>query len=247
MKWRIIGPETWNAAMNAALDEACMEFVGNGGQPTVRFYEWSPSAVVIGYFQKIHDEVDVELCRQKGIDIVRRISGGGAMYLDTHGEVTYSLIAPQHMMPNNINECYRLICQHVIDALAAIGINTEFKPINDITSDGKKISGNALTRANGSTMVHGTLLYDLNLEDMFKVLKVGGEKISDKGIKSAEERVTCVKNIINIEKQHVKKALFDAFSSGKDIERTAWTEEELKRARELANIKYKNDEWTFRR
>ncbi len=247
MKWRIIGHETWDAPMNMALDEACMEFVGNGGQPTVRFYEWSPSAVVIGYFQKIHDEVDVGHCRQKDIDIVRRISGGGAMYLDTHGEITYSLIAPQHLLPNDINECYRVVCQHIIDALAVIGIKSEFKPINDITSNGKKLSGNALTRCNGATMVHGTLLYDLNFQDMFKVLKVGGEKISDKGIKSVEERVTCIRHLVNIEKHHVKKALIDAFSTGKDIERTTWTDQELERARELVNNKYRNDEWTFRR
>ncbi len=247
MSWRIIGPETWDAAMNAALDEACMEHVGSGGQPTVRFYEWSPSAVVIGFFQKIQDEVDIELCRQKGIDIVRRTSGGGAMYLDNKGEITYSLIAPQHLLPNDVNECYRTVCRHIIDALASIGIQSEFKPINDIVTNGKKISGNALTRSSGATMVHGTLLYDLNLKDMFKVLKVGGEKISDKGIQSVEERVTCVKNLADIEKNRVKKALIEAFSYGKETEMATWTDQEMKRAKELAINKYKNDEWTYRR
>lgn len=247
MTWRIIGPETWNAYMNMALDEACMEAVGNGGQPTVRFYEWNPSAVVIGYFQKIHDEVDVELCKQRGIDVVRRSSGGGAMYLDTHGEITYSLIAPSHIMPNDINECYRKVCQNIIDALACLGIEAQFKPINDIVIDGKKVSGNALTRSSGATMVHGTLLYDLNLKDMFKVLKVGGAKISDKGITAAEDRVTCVKKHTDAEKEDVKKILIKAFSFDKDAENGKWTDVEMQRAMHLAESKYKNKEWTYRR
>ena len=248
MTLRVIGPETWNAYMNMALDEACMEAVGSGeAQPTVRFYEWQPSAVVIGFFQKLHNEVDFELCRQKGIDVARRISGGGAMYLDTMGEITYSFIVPQHLLPGDINECYRIVCQYIIDALDILGIKSEFKPINDIVVDGKKISGNALTKSNGACMVHGTLLYDLNLEDMFKVLKVGGEKISDKGIKSVEERVTCVKRHKQADKEQVKNALIKAFSYHRNAEHGHWTEKELQRARELAENKYKTEEWIFRR
>ena len=247
MKWRLIGPETWDAYMNMALDEACMEAVGNGAPPTIRFYEWSPSAVVIGYFQKIHNEVDVKLCKRLGIDVVRRISGGGAMYLDTNGEITYSLIAPQHILSNDINECYRTVCKHIIDALESIGIHAEFKPINDIVVSGKKISGNALTRCNGATMVHGTLLYDLNLKDMFKVLRVGGEKISDKGISAAEERVTSVRHNTITSKDDVKKALMDAFSADKDVVKDIWTQDEIKRAMHIAEHKYRTQEWIFRR
>lgn len=248
MQWRFVGPETWDAYMNMALDETCMEFVGSGESlPTVRFYEWLPSAVVLGYFQKIHSEVDVELCRQLGIDIARRTSGGGAMYLDTKGEITYSFIAPQHMMPNDVNECYKKVCQHIIDALSSVGIHSEFKPINDIVVSGKKISGNALTRSSGATMVHGTLLYDLNLRDMFKVLRVSGEKVSDKHIENAEERVTCVRHNAQATKDDVKKALIEAFSSDKDVVHDKWTEQELKRARYLAENKHKTQEWIFRR
>ena len=220
---------------------------GAASPPTVRFYEWSPSAVVIGYFQKVHNEIDVELCKQLGIDVVRRTSGGGAMYLDTKGEITYSFITPQHMLPNDVNECYRKVCQHIIDALSDIGIKSEFKPINDITINGKKVSGNALTRSNGATMVHGTLLYDLNLRNMFKVLRVSGEKVSDKFIEKAEERVTCVKHNAQVTKDDTKKALIEAFSSDKDAVHDKWTEQELKRARQLAEHKYKTQEWIYRR
>jgi lipoate---protein ligase len=245
MKWRFIGPETWDAAMNAALDEICMGTVGSGeSPPTVRFYEWSPSAIVIGYFQKIHDEVDVEKCKEKNVHIVRRISGGGSMYLDTEGEITYSFIVPQHMLPNDVNECYRNVCQHVVNALASVGINAEFKPINDILVDGKKISGSALTRRSGSVMVHGTLLYDISPE-MFGLLKVSGEKMSDK--LAAEDRVTCITKHSTVTKDDMKKALIAGFADGKDTENTSWTPMEINNARDLAEDKYCSDKWTFRR
>ena len=78
-----------NAFMNMALDEAVSEFVAGGiSPPTIRFYTWTPSAVSIGYFQSLHDEVDVSRCMQQGIDIVRRRTGGGAVYHDRAGEIT---------------------------------------------------------------------------------------------------------------------------------------------------------------
>lgn len=245
--WRIIGPERRRGQLNLALEEACMEAVGSGkSPPTIFFYEWEKPAVIIGHFQKLHDEVDVGLCRQHGVDIIRRITGGGAMYQDDKA-MTFGVIAPDGMLPGDINKAYRHVCGHIVDALELLGIPSEFKPINDITVAGKKVSGSALTRRSGATMVHGTLLYTLDVEKMFTFLKVGRAKISDKGIQSVKERVTSISHHKDVPKGDVYKALVSAFTKDREFHHGKWTDSEMRRAEELLRERYTNPEWVHRR
>jgi lipoate-protein ligase A len=248
MKWRVVGLETHDAYFNMALDEAISEGVRSGSSPpTIRFYKWEPGAVSIGYFQGIRDEVNLEVCRELGIDFIRRWTGGGAVYHDFEREITYSVIAPASLFPKNIIESYRLICGWLVKGLVSLGIEAEFKPVNDILVKGKKISGSAQTRRGGILLQHGTLLYGLDLKTMFSVLNVSRQKITDKMIKSAEERVTCVLEHSGAGKDEVYEALVDAFTEGKEFEYGAWSESEIARARELAEGKYRSDEWMFLR
>ncbi len=248
-KWRIIGLTVNNAAMNMALDEAISEAVRTKASlPTIRFYKWKPSAVSIGYFQSLKDEVDVELCKKNGVDIVRRRTGGGAVYHDSNGEITYSVIAPEPMFPKGITESYRLICGWIADALKKVGIESEFKPINDIIAAGKKISGNAQTRRNGILLQHGTILYKLDVAAMFSLLKVPKEKISDKFIADVKQRVTSVTDINpQITEQQLKDALVAAFTEGKDFEFGVLAENEKAAAEKLARERYAADEWNYLR
>jgi len=248
MKWRVVDLETHEAYINMALDEAISEGVRSGSSlPTIRFYNWKPSAVSIGYFQGIRDEVNLEVCRELGVDCIRRWTGGGAVYHDFEGEITYSVIAPASIFPKNIIESYRLICGWVVKGLESLGIEAEFKPINDILVKNKKISGSAQTRRGGILLQHGTLLYGLDLKTMFSVLNVSRQKITDKMIKSAEERVTCVLEHSGVGKKEVYEALVDAFTEGKDYEYGAWSMDELARAKELAEQKYRSDAWMYLR
>lgn len=248
MKWRVIPLQTNNAFMNMAVDEAVCQFVASGdSQPTIRFYTWTPSAVSIGYFQSLNDEVDVNVAKELGVDIVRRRTGGGAVYHDTNGEITYSVVAPESMMPSGIRESYQFICGWIIESLKNIGIESEFKPINDIIAGGKKISGNAQTRRNGVLLQHGTLLYDLDVRTMFTLLKVPKEKISDKMIESVEERVTKVLNFGNFSIKDVYDAMFNGFTKDKECEIGSLSENEIYRAKELAETRYKINEWNYRR
>ncbi|MEK6953403.1 MAG: biotin/lipoate A/B protein ligase family protein [Candidatus Micrarchaeota archaeon] len=248
MKWRVIQFESHDAFMNMALDEACSEAVAAGiVQPTIRFYGWTPSAVSIGYHQSITDEVNLEECRNSGIDVVRRRTGGGAVFHDTEGEITYSVIAPEIFFAKDIIASYKTICGWIVDALALMNLKAEFKPINDIILDGKKVSGNAQTRRQGVLLQHGTLLFDLDVRKMFLVLKVSKEKISDKMIASVEERVTSLKRAGIADKNIAYKAMLDAFTFGKTIEFGSWSERELIRAKELSEKKYKTTEWNFQR
>lgn len=246
MKWRVIEMEACDACTNMAIEEAAWEGIKNGtSSPTIRFYSYEPHAVSIGCFQSVRDEVNLEVCKQMGIDCVRRWTGGGAVYHDR--EITYGVIAPLNMFPKNIIESYRLICGWIVKALDNLGIKAEFRPVNDILVGSRKISGSAQTRRGGVLLQHGTLLYDLDLETMFSALNVSREKISDKMIKNAEERVTCVLKHRALDKKEVYEALVGAFTEGKEFEFGAWSESELARARELVEKKYRSDEWMFLR
>lgn len=238
---------TTDAFLAMGIDEAISEAVAAGGPPTIRFWRWNPSAVSIGYFQCINDEVDVELCKESNVDIVRRRTGGGAVYHDYSGEITYSVIAPEAMFPKNIIESYNVVCGWIISGLNNLGVAAEFKPINDIIVGGRKISGNAQTRRGGVLLQHGTVLCDLDIKTMFSLLKVSKEKISDKFIAAVEERVTSLikHNITDMNK--VYDALFSGFTQGKDWSFGELTTQETSRAAELAVARYKTDEWNFQR
>ncbi len=248
MEWRVIELEANNAYRNMAIDEAIVEAVRESrSKPLIRFYTWTPSAVSIGRFQSMREEVNLERCRELGIDHVRRITGGGAVYHDSKGEITYSVIAPEKMLPRGIGETYMLICGWVIEGLGGLGIKAEFAPINDILVNGKKISGNAQTRREGVVLQHGTILYDLDVKTMFSVLNISKEKISDKMIKSVEERVTKVLDYSSASQKELYSALLGGFTKGKAFNYSKLTYDEMKRATELESLTYSTDQWNFER
>jgi len=237
-----------------ATDEAIMLAMKEGNaSPTLRLYRWKPSAVSIGTFQGMLDEVDVEFCQSRGIDFIRRITGGGAVYHDYEGEVTYSIIIPKghRLAPNDILDSYRLICGGIVEALGHLGIRGEFKPINDVDVGGKKISGNAMTRRHDCVLQHGTILLDLDVNLMFSILKVPQEKISDKMIADVRERVTSIRDVLkrDVQISELQKALIQGFSEALEIElaQGKLSSAEEKTARRLAEEKYSTSEWNFSR
>jgi lipoate-protein ligase A len=248
VRWRIIGLEAHDAYTNMGVDMALLESVRDRrSEPTIRFYRWKPSAVSIGTFQSMEREVNTQKCRELGIDCIRRMTGGGAVYHDFSGEITYSVIAPLFLFPNGIRESYRFICDWIISGLKAIGIAATFAPINDIIVDGKKISGNAQTRKQGVLLQHGTILYDTDLRTMFSVLNVSAEKMSDKIMKNAEERVTSVSKHAKVSIEGLYSALVQGFTEGKEFEFGQISEEESVRAEELAKTVYRTDAWNLSR
>ncbi|MDO8624908.1 MAG: biotin/lipoate A/B protein ligase family protein [Candidatus Diapherotrites archaeon] len=242
--WRVLPLSTHSAAQNMAIDQAVLEHIASGqSPPTIRFYQWNPSAVSIGYFQSLKREVRVDELSRRGFEVVRRQTGGGAVYHDAQGEITYSILAPDSFFPNGITQSYHEICGFLVNAFARIGIASEFKPINDIIVSGKKISGNAQTRRNGVLLQHGTILYDLDVETMFSVLRVSDEKISDKFIASVRERVTRVKDHAQVSREELYQALLAGFTEKKEWMLGELSETETRRADELAKTKYGAAEW----
>jgi len=253
-EWRLIELTVNDAYMNMAIDEAILTMIQKGKSPnTIRFYRWNPSAVSIGYFQSLIDEVDIEACKKLNVDIVRRITGGGAVYHDYNGEVTYSVIASKEnpKIPEDILESYNVLCNGIVLGLKKLGLNPAFKPINDIVVNGKKISGNAQTRKLNVILQHGTILIDVDVEKMFKVLRVSDEKIKDKMISSVKERVTSIKRELGreVDFNEVAEALKKGFEEALNIKLSPGrlAEEEKTLAEKLKMEKYSSKEWLYKR
>jgi lipoate-protein ligase A len=249
-----MGLDVYDAYTNMAIDEALCILRSEGRSPnTVRFYRWKPSAVSIGYFQILEQEVNLQACQALGVDVIRRMTGGGAVYHSFEGEITYSLIADQRLpiIPTDLLRSYDFICGAVVMAMKKLGIDAEFKPINDIVVNGKKISGNAQTRRRNVVVQHGTILLDTDIKTMFTVLKVSKEKISDKLIQSVEDRVTTIRRELRREVsfQDVTDALIESFTRVLDVESYPGTlsEEELNLAARLREEKYGTREWIVHR
>ncbi|UCE09322.1 MAG: lipoate--protein ligase family protein [Candidatus Thorarchaeota archaeon] len=251
---RFLDLEIRSAHMNMALDEAIMRSIQAGHvPPTLRLYRWQPSAVSIGTFQGMTEEVDLEYCKRNGIDHIRRLTGGGAVYHDYGGEVTYSIILPNdhRLVSSDIIESYKILCAGVVKALDILGIDAKFKPINDVVTGGKKISGNAQTRRRSCVLQHGTTLLDLDVEVMFSVLKVPQEKISDKMIEDVRQRVTSVREVLGREVgvDELVVALGDGFGEALGIELVEGelSAAEIELAESLVEEKYGRDEWNLSR
>ncbi len=242
-----------DAYTNMAVDEVIAKARGEGKAPdTLRFYMWKPSAVTLGYFQSVEDEVNLKTLQRFGFNLNRRISGGGAVLNSERGEITYSVILKEddpHVSTDPV-ESYHYLCQGIIETLAVLGIKADFKPINDIVVAGKKISGNAQIRRYGAVLHHGTLLVDFNAREMFGVLKISKEKLSDKMIQQAEDRVTTIRRLLGrqIGFPEVRDAMEIGYRKALDVELaksdlTPYEEELVKQFRE----RYASKNWIYRR
>ena len=239
-KIRVLETGYNNAALNMAIDEALIEYIGD--LPILRIYGWRPAAVSIGYFQSIKEEVDLEKCSKIGVDFVRRITGGGAVLHEL--ELTYSFITKRY--PQNIMESYRWICEAIVASINGLGFDASFIPLNDIVVKGKKVSGSAQTRRNGVLLQHGTILLGVDVDKMFCILKVPSEKLKDKIIKDVKGRVTSLSGITF---EEMASSLKSSFATKFDAKLLAdsMSIDETSRARRLAERKYRSREWNFRR
>lgn len=241
MKFRFIPLQTFSGALNMALDEVIMKRVKAGGcLPTIRLYKWNPSCVSIGYFQGLKQEIDEDACNEYSVDIVRRQTGGGAVYHDA--EITYSLIAPESYFAKDIKKSYQEICHYIVEAMQSLGVMAEFSPINDILVNHQKISGNAQTRKEGILLQHGTILVRVDVDKMFTLLKVGKEKMSDKLVASVKKVVTSLELQGRSEEEFLV-AFKKSLASDNDLIEGNYSDEELLQAEILAKEKYASMTW----
>ncbi|WP_372467416.1 biotin/lipoate A/B protein ligase family protein [Microbacterium maritypicum] len=247
--WEIVHDKAVSPRMNLALDEVLTARVGEGRRrPTLRIWEWNESAVVIGSFQSYRNEVDPEGAARHGFDVVRRISGGGAMLMAAGQIITYSLYVPASLVAGmTFADSYAFLDDWVLQALRSLGIDAVYQPLNDIASPTGKIGGAAQKRlANGGVLHHATLSYDIDGQVMTEVLRIGREKLSDKGTTSAAKRVDPLRSQTGLERAEIIERFKDTFRSLTDAETGAITADEYADAEALVESKFATEAWLHR-
>ena len=225
---------------NLALDEYAMKHI-DVDQDFFFLWQNAPS-VIIGKNQNTAEEINQKFIDQNGIKVARRVSGGGAVYHDL-GNLNFTFVISVDD-PGKVN--YKKYVQPIIDALESMGIKAEASGRNDILVDGLKISGNAQRMANGKLMHHGTIMFDLNIENMVKALNVDPDKITSKGVKSVRSRVTNIKEHLTHGDIHEfwDNLHYYLSNKGQDQE-IVLTEDDIAKIQAEADSKFSTWDWIY--
>ncbi len=246
--WEILRPGPLPTRVNVALDELLLDQVASGERgPTLRIWEWDDRATVIGSYQSYVNEVDPAGVEKHGIEVVRRISGGGAMFMEGGNCITYSLYAPDSLVAGySYEDSYAYLDQWVLAALARHGVDAWYQPINDITSTGGKIGGAAQKRRRGAVLHHVTMSYDIDADKMTEVLRVGKVKLSSKGLRSAKRRVDPLRRQTGASREEIIDTLVDEFTRRYGAVPAGLGPEDVESAEWLVEEKFGTKTWTHR-
>jgi lipoate-protein ligase A len=247
--WQLVHGEAYPPVLQMALDQVLAEEVGAGRRkPTLRIWEWNEPGVVIGSFQSVKNEVDLENAAKYGFQVVRRVSGGGAMFMEAGSVITYSIYAPTDLVHGmTFADSYAFLDEWVIIALKSLGIDASYQPLNDITSPSGKIGGAAQKRlGSGAVLHHVTMSYDMDGDRMVEVLRIGREKMSDKGTKSANKRVDPLRSQTGLSRAEIIEKMEGTFRGLYGLSQSDITPEELAKAQRLVEEKFGTDEWLLR-
>ncbi|MDR0435671.1 MAG: lipoate--protein ligase family protein [Propionibacteriaceae bacterium] len=245
----LIPPRTLPPVLHVALDEVLAGRVGAGLRaPQLRFWDWDTPCVVIGSFQSVRGEVDEEAAARLGIAVVRRGTGGGAMFMEPGNCITFSLVVPGELVEGlSYAQSYRYLDDWVLAALAELGVAATYQPLNDIASPAGKIAGAAQRRlADGTVLHHVTMAYDIDQGKMAQVLRIGREKLSDKGTPSAAKRVDPLRSQTGLSRAAVIAHFMKSFAGRYACHDSDYTDSELAEARELVRNKFDTARWRYR-
>ncbi|OOG48117.1 lipoate--protein ligase [Rhodanobacter sp. C01] len=243
--WQLIHTTPQSPTLHMALDDVLTHEVGAGRRaPTLRIWEWAAPAVVIGRFQSLRNEVDAAAAQRHDIQVVRRVSGGGAMFIEPGNTITYSIYAPLSLVKDmSFQEAYAFLDAWVLQALGELGIKAWYQPLNDITSEGGKIAGAAQTHRGGAVLHHVTMAYDIDATKMLDVLRIGREKLSDKGTTSAAKRVDPLRSQTGLPREAVIAQMIATFRRLHGLHDDRLRPDELADAEALARNKFSSAAW----
>ncbi|BDH62081.1 octanoyltransferase LipM [Lysinibacillus sp. PLM2] len=274
-KWYFINSGPCSPSYNMALDEALLDLHSRGEiPPVIRFYEWNPATLSVGYFQRAEKEVDFDTLKAQKIGFVRRPTGGRAV-LHEH-ELTYSVIVTEEYpnMPATVTEAYRVLSEGLLLGFQNLGLNAYFsvpdseeklldlkKPKSAVCFDapswyelvveGKKVAGSAQTRQKGVILQHGAILLDLDEDKLLSVFKFPSDEAKEKMRTKLPEKAVAINKIadrpISIEECVV--AFKKGFEDALNIELVPYelTDSQNELVKELEKTKYLTDEWNFRK
>jgi lipoate-protein ligase A len=246
LPWRLIPERPLPPALNVALDEVLTDALAAGRTPpTLRFWRWTEPAVIIGRTQSVANEVDADAAREMGVRVVRRMTGGGAMFLQPHGAITYSLYLPESAVAGlSVRQSYEVCEAWVIRGLRALGVDAHHVPINDIACSEGKIGGAAQARRGGVVLHHTTMAYDMDPGEMVRVLRIGREKLRDKATSSAAKRVSPLVRQTGLTREEIVGRLFAHFQESFGGTVDGLTPAEMMAADRLVTEKYAAGSWT---
>ena len=267
--WNFINTGSQDPYYNMAMDEALLNFVSRGEiDPVIRFYTWNPATLSIGYFQRLQKEIDIEKVNEKGFGLVRRQTGGRGVLHDK--ELTYSVIVPESHpnMPSTITEAYRVISQGLLEGFKNLGFETYFavprskeereklkQPRSSVCFDapswyelvveGRKIAGSAQTRQKGVILQHGSILQDIDIDELFDMFIFKNDRLKAKMKEAFVEKAVAINDIsdTHITLSEMEKAFEEGFKTGLNIEfkPLELSEQQLAEVKELEE-KYRSDD-----
>ncbi len=237
---------------NLVFEESFYTLVKNSEErkAVLRFWR-NDKTIVIGRYQCAALEVNAIEARRLGVKLVRRFTGGGAVYHDW-GNLNYALAFNKKVANvESIAEAFKLVGEAVCKSLEYLGVDKPlFKPLNDIEVDGKKVSGLAASVSSKAVFVHGALLVSSDINTLWRVLRVSGEKLSDKFVRSRVKRVTTLAEILGskVDLEKVVNVIAESIAEVLKAEITwrAHSEDELKKASELYSSKYSCLSWNLK-
>ncbi|MCH4459694.1 lipoate--protein ligase family protein [Staphylococcus haemolyticus] len=272
--WNFINTGSHDPYYNMAMDEALLNFVSRGEiDPVVRFYTWNPATLSVGYFQRLKKEIDIDKVNETGFGLVRRQTGGRGVLHDK--ELTYSVIVSEEHpnMPSTVTEAYRVISEGLLEGFKLLGFEAYFaiprskeereklkQPRSAVCFDapswyelvveGRKIAGSAQTRQKGVILQHGSLLQDVNVDELFDMFIFKNDRLKDKMKKAFVDKAVAINDIADrhISIEEMEKAFEEGFKKGLNIEFKPLTlsDEQIKEVKELEE-KYRSDEWLYKK
>ena len=194
--FRVIDTDVIGSRANVAFDRAMIDLRAAGTiGDTIRFLRF-PASVLIGRHQALQQEVDVAYCRTHGIEIARRITGGGAIYFDP-GQLGWSLVFERATLGlRSLESVTRAICEAAAAGLSTLGIEARYRPRNDIEVDGRKLSGTGGFFDGDTLFYQGTVLVDMDFADMAAALRVPASKLGKRGLASVADRVVTLRELL---------------------------------------------------
>ncbi len=249
MKWRFVDSDLSSPAFTVAADEAMAIARSKNLVPnTLHFYRRDRPTVSLGYFQKVSESVDMEFCKKNDVSIVRRETGGSAIYTDQF-HLIYGLAIGEGCVPSGRDGAMEKICGAIVLALGELGIESAFKPVNDVLISGRKVSGSAQMRRWGIVLQHGTIILRKNTDMLLGTIKMDEGKVRERGLEP-RNYVTSIEEALGHEPEvdAVKKAILYGFGKTFDVEfeKTEFSEYEQLKIEELIGTKYGTDAWNLK-
>lgn len=230
-----------NNNLDPALNHAIELFVLDHYDEDVFMLWRNRPCILIGRYQNINLEVNLEFTEKNGLDVVRRFSGGGAIYCDTDN-MQYTFITKQ----SSISNSFAKFAEPVVKALKSLGLKAQFTGRNDILINGLKVSGNAQFHRNGKVVHHGTLLFKANTYNLSHALKVRDIKFKDKAVRSVASRIGFISDFVDMNVLEFKSYIEDFIKKDYGISQTTVLKDE--QMKEIAKIRdeiFASHEWNY--